>query len=954
VIIDGFSYQLPDIDPEETAEWMDSFDAVVEAGGRPRAQFLLMKLLEQARANQVGFPSTVSSPYINSIPARSEPWFPGDEDLERKIRRYIRWNAAVMVTRANTRDPGIGGHLSTFASSASLYEVGFNHFFRGKANGTAGDQVFFQGHASPGIYARAYVEGRLEDAALDNYRFEVGGKGLSSYPHPRLMPDWWEFPTVSMGLGPLTAIYQARFNRYLVHRELADTTQSRVWSFVGDGEFDEPETRAALGLAARERLDNLTFVVNCNLQRLDGPVRGNGKIIQELEALLRGCGWNVIKVIWGRRWDELLARDVDGVLLHKMNTTLDGDSQTLATESGAYIREHFFGPDPRLRKLVEHLSDAELQTLPRGGHDYRKLYAAYKAATEHIGAPTAILAKTIKGWTLGPEIESRNATHQIKKMTKDQLRVLRDRLHLHEEIPDDALDADAPPYYRPPVGSPVHEYLTARSRALGGHLPNRVVRGRGLLGLPAPEPATFAEFALGSRGQPVSTTMAFARLLRNLLRDPGIGKYVVPIVPDEGRTFGLDALFAEVKIYAPEGQLYTAVDAGLLLSYSEDRTGQILEEGITEAGAMASFQAAGTSYATWSMPMLPIYLFYSMFGFQRVGDLIWQAADARARGFLMGCTAGRTTMNGEGLQHEDGHSLLLASVVPTVHAYDPAFAYEMAAIVERGIDHMFGPQAEDCIYYLTLYNENYPMPALPVPQGDEALQAEAAASLREGILRGIYRYAGPAGAAGEAWGEAADEASGETEGEARGETAGEAQGETEGEARGEAQAAGRPATILFSGPAWRAAMQARELLASDWGVAAEAWSVTSYKALREDGLEVERWNRLHPESGPRVPYITRVLEDARGPIVAVTDYLKAVPDQVARFVRVPFTVLGTDGFGRSDTRAALRRHFEVDAAHIVVAVLAELAAAGEGKPDEVAAAIEKYGIDPEAIDPRDA
>jgi pyruvate dehydrogenase E1 component len=954
VIIDGFSYQLPDIDPEETAEWMDSFDAVVEAGGRPRAQFLLMKLLEQARANQVGFPSTVSSPYINSIPARSEPWFPGDEDLERKIRRYIRWNAAVMVTRANTRDPGIGGHLSTFASSASLYEVGFNHFFRGKANGTAGDQVFFQGHASPGIYARAYVEGRLEDAALDNYRFEVGGKGLSSYPHPRLMPDWWEFPTVSMGLGPLTAIYQARFNRYLVHRELADTTQSRVWSFVGDGEFDEPETRAALGLAARERLDNLTFVVNCNLQRLDGPVRGNGKIIQELEALLRGCGWNVIKVIWGRRWDELLARDVDGVLLHKMNTTLDGDSQTLATESGAYIREHFFGPDPRLRKLVEHLSDAELQTLPRGGHDYRKLYAAYKAATEHIGAPTAILAKTIKGWTLGPEIESRNATHQIKKMTKDQLRVLRDRLHLHEEIPDDALDADAPPYYRPPVGSPVHEYLTARSRALGGHLPNRVVRGRGLLGLPAPEPATFAEFALGSRGQPVSTTMAFARLLRNLLRDPGIGKYVVPIVPDEGRTFGLDALFAEVKIYAPEGQLYTAVDAGLLLSYSEDRTGQILEEGITEAGAMASFQAAGTSYATWSMPMLPIYLFYSMFGFQRVGDLIWQAADARARGFLMGCTAGRTTMNGEGLQHEDGHSLLLASVVPTVHAYDPAFAYEMAAIVERGIDHMFGPQAEDCIYYLTLYNENYPMPALPVPQGDEALQAEAAASLREGILRGIYRYAGPAGAAGEAWGEAADEASGETEGEARGETAGEAQGETEGEARGEAQAAGRPATILFSGPAWRAAMQARELLASDWGVAAEAWSVTSYKALREDGLEVERWNRLHPESGPRVPYITRVLEDARGPIVAVTDYLKAVPDQVARFVRVPFTVLGTDGFGRSDTRVALRRHFEVDAAHIVVAVLAELAAAGEGKPDEVAAAIEKYGIDPEAIDPRDA
>ena len=563
--------------------------------------------------------------------------------------------------------------------------------------------------------------------------------------------------------------------------------------------------------------------------------------------------------------------------------------------------------------------------MPRGGHDYRKLYAAYKAATEQVGAPTAILAKTIKGWTLGPEIEARNATHQIKKMTKDQLRVLRDRLHLHEEIPDEALDAEEPPYYRPPAGSPVHEYLTARSRALGGHLPNRVVRGRGLIGLPAPGPAAFAEFALGSRGQAVSTTMAFARLLRNLLRDPGIGKYIVPIVPDEGRTFGLAALFAEVKIYAPEGQLYTAVDAGLLLSYSEDRTGQILEEGITEAGAMASFQAAGTSYATWSTPMLPIYLFYSMFGFQRVGDLIWQAADARARGFLIGCTAGRTTMNGEGLQHEDGHSLLLASAVPTVHAYDPAFAYELATIVERGIDHMFGPEAEDCIYYLTLYNENYPMPALPVPEGDDAVQAAAAAGIREGILRGIYRYAEPGGTA-----------------------AGSAAGGDGG------RAAGRSATILFSGPTWQAAMQARELLASDWGVSAEAWSVTSYKALREDGLEVERWNRLHPASAPRVPYVTRALETARGPIVAVTDFLKAVPDQVARFVGAPLTVLGTDGFGRSDTRAALRRHFEVDAAHIVVAVLAELAAAGEGRPSEVASAIEKYGVDPEAPDPRSA
>ena len=947
MIIDGFSHQVPDIDPQETSEWLDSFDAVVETEGRPRAQFLLMKLLERARESQVGFPATVSTPYVNSIPAAAEPWFPGDEDLERRIRRCIRWNAAVMVTRANMRDSGIGGHLSTYASAASLYEVGFNHFFRGKDNGTPGDQVYFQGHASPGIYARAYVEGRIGDKNLDNFRFEVGGHGLSSYPHPRLMPDLWEFPTVSMGLGPLSAIYQARFNRYLLNRELADTSESRVWCFVGDGEFDEPETRAALSLAARERLDNLTFVVSCNLQRLDGPVRGNGKIIQELEALLRGCGWNVIKVIWGRRWDELLARDVDGVLVNKMNTTLDGDFQTLATESGSYIREHFFGPDPRLRKLVEHLSDAELQTLPRGGHDYRKLYAAYKAATEQVGAPTAILAKTVKGWTLGPEIEARNATHQIKKMTKEQLRVLRARLSLQDEIPDAALDTEEPPYYRPPVGSPVQEYLKSRGRALGGHLPHRMVRGKGLTGLPAPLPVAFAEFTLGSRGQPVSTTMAFARLLRNLLRDPGIGKYVVPIVPDEGRTFGLDALFTEMKIYSPDGQLYTPVDAGLLLSYAEDSSGQILEEGITEAGAMASFQAAGTAYATWSTPMLPIYLFYSMFGFQRIGDMIWQAADARARGFLMGCTAGRTTMSGEGLQHEDGQSHLLASVVPTVRAYDPAFAYEMATIVEHGIELMYGPKPEDCIYYLTLYNENYPMPAMPLPEGDEAVQTEAVAALKDKILRGIYRFAGPA---------EADTRPAESLGEAKTDPkADKAKGresDAPGQATEPARGPSRSATILFSGPAWQAAMQAREMLASEWDVSAEAWSVTSYKALREDGLEVERWNRLHPGSAPRVPYVTRALADAAGPIVAVTDFLKAVPDQIARFVEAPFIPLGTDGFGRSDTRAALRRHFEVDAAHIVVAVLAELAATGEGKPSEVTAAIEKYGLDVEAPDPR--
>jgi pyruvate dehydrogenase E1 component len=923
VIFDGFSHQVPDIDPQETAEWLDSFDSLIHERGRDRARFLLMKLLERARAAQIGFPATVSTPYVNTIPADQEPWFPGDEHLERRIRAYIRWNAAVMVTRANSKDPGIGGHLSTFASTASLYEVGFNHFFRGKANGLPGDQVYFQGHGSPGIYARAFVEGRLSDEQLDNFRFEVAGNGLSSYPHPRLMPDFWEYPTVSMGLGPLSAIYQARFNRYLHHREIVDTSASRVWAFVGDGEMDEPESVAGLRLAARERLDNLCFVVCCNLQRLDGPVRGNGKIIQELEALYRGSGWNVIKVIWGRKWDELLARDVDGVLVNKMNTTLDGDFQNFATQSGAYIREHFFGPDPRLRKMVEHLSDVELQQLPRGGHDYRKLYAAYKMATEQSGAPTVILAKTIKGWTLGPEIESRNATHQIKKMTRDQLRTLRDTLYLQEEIPDEALDAEHPPYYRPPAGSPEREYLEARLAALGGSVPSRVVRGRGRTGLVGPAAGVYAEFLDGSRGQAVSTTMAFARLLRSLLRDPGIGRHIVPIIPDEGRTFGLDALFSEVKIYASEGQHYTPVDAGLVLNYAEDRSGQILEEGITEAGGMASFQAAGTAYANWSMPMLPIYLFYSMFGFQRVGDLIWQSADARARGFLLGCTAGRTTMNGEGLQHEDGQSHLLASVVPNVRAYDPAFAYEMAFVIEDGIRHLIGPDAEDCIYYMTLYNENYPMPALPADEGERE-------RIRDGVLRGLYRFAAAPNLAGPGAGGGAGAGGRRKRG---GDTA-------------------RRATILFSGTSWQAAMAAQEMLAVEWNVAADCWSATSYKSLREDALEVERWNRLHPGSAPREAFVTRALADAPGPVVAVTDYLKAVPDQISRFVPGRFVPLGTDGFGRSDTREALRRHFEVDAGHIVVAVLAALAEAGAVKEDEVSSAITRYGIEAEAPDPR--
>ncbi|MBV9665299.1 MAG: pyruvate dehydrogenase (acetyl-transferring), homodimeric type [Actinobacteria bacterium] len=893
MIFDGFSHQLPDTDPEETAEWVDGFQALVEAHGKPRASFLLMKLLERARALAVGFPATVSTPYINTIPPEEEPWFPGDEYTERRIRAYIRWNAAVMVTRANTVSEGIGGHLSTYASSASLYEVGFNHFFRGKDDGNYGDQIYFQGHAAPGIYARAFLEGRLNEDQLDHFRMETGGNGLSSYPHPRLMSNFWEFPTVSMGLGPISAIYQARFNRYLLNRRIADTSQAKVWCYVGDGETDEPETLGALSLAARERLDNLIFVVNCNLQRLDGPVRGNGKIIQELEAVFRGAGWNVIKVIWGSKWDELLARDVDGVLLNKMNTTVDGEFQKYAVESGAYIRDHFFGPDPRLRKMVEHLSDEELQALPRGGHDYRKLYAAYKAAVETEGVPTVILAKTVKGWTLGPEIEARNATHQIKKMTKAQLLTLRDRLYLQDQIPEDSLNAKMPPYYRPPEGSPEHEYLMQRRRVLDGSVPKRTVKYETL---PDPDDKAFVEFVGGSGKQAVSTTMAVARMVRNLMRDKKIGNRIVPIIPDEARTFGMDALFKEFEIYAPFGQLYEPVDAALLLSYKEDKDGQVLEEGITEAGSMCSFTAAGTAYGAWGQPMIPFYIFYSMFGFQRTGDLIWAAGDARARGFLLGATAGRTTLNGEGLQHEDGHSHVLASTVPNLLAYDPAFAYEVAVIIKDGVRRMYGeqtpPEERDRFYYLTLYNENYVQPAMPD-------------GVEEGIIRGIYRYAtAPEGPS-------------------------------------------RRATILFSGPAWLAATDAQQMLADDWDVGVELWSATSYKSLREDALNVERWNRLHPSQAPRVPYVTEQLNNAEGPFVAVTDFMKVVPDQISRWVPGDLTPLGTDGYGRSDTREALRRHFEVDAAHIVVAVLQAL-----GKADEVADAIARYQIDPEAPDPR--
>ncbi len=896
MIIDGFSHQLFDADPEETREWLDSLDQIIDEAGGSRARFLMARLIERARSRNVGVPASVSTPYINTIPPEEEAWFPGDEDLERRIRRIIRWNAAVMVVRANKAADGIGGHLSTFASSATLYEVGFNHFFRGKADGNPGDHIYIQGHAAPGIYSRAFLEHRLEEAQLARFRREIGGGGLSSYPHPRLMPDFWEYPTVSMGLGPINSIYQARFNRYLHHRRLDDTAASRVWCFLGDGEVDEPETLGSISLAAREGLDNLIWVVNCNLQRLDGPVRGNGKIIQELEAFFRGAGWHVIKVIWGANWDPVLARDAEGVLVQKMNTTVDGEYQRFKAENGAFVREHFFGPDPRLRRLVAHLTDDQVWALRRGGLDYRKMYAAYRAAVELKGAPVVILAKTVKGWTLGPDVEGRNATHQIKKLSNDQLRALRDRLELQAEIPDEALgDGREPPFYRPPLDSPEVQYLLARRRALGGPLPSRPVGLRRPLPLPGHEP--FAEFDGGSGVQEVSTTMAFTRLLRNLARHEGFGPRVVPIIPDEGRTFGMDALFKELRIYASGGQLYEPVDHHLLLSYKEARDGQILEEGITEAGAMSSWIAAATSYASRGVPMVPFFTFYSMFGFQRVGDLAWLAGDARARGFLLGATAGRTTLLGEGLQHQDGQSQLLASTIPVCRAYDPAFAYETAAIVEHGLQQMYGPAGEDVFYYLTLYNENFAMP--PKPPGVD-----------DGIIAGLYRWAPPP------------------------------------------QGAALRAAVLFSGPAHRAARQAQADLAAHYGVGVELWSATSYKAMREEALEVERWNRLHPQEAPRVPFVTRSLAEVGGPVVAVTDYMKMVPDQVARWVPGTFVPLGTDGYGRSDTREALRRFFEVDAGHVVVAVLGALAAEGKVPAAQVADAIARYQIDPELADPR--
>jgi pyruvate dehydrogenase E1 component len=892
IITDGLPAQYPDIDETETREWLESFDAVVEEHGRSRGRFLLLKVLERARQRNIGIPSLTTTDYINTIPPEREPRFPGDEDLERRIRRYIRWNAAVMVHRTNV-ERGTGGHIGSYASSASLYEVGFNHFFRGKDAPGGGDQIYFQGHASPGIYARAFLEGRLDEGQLDRFRSEVEPGGISSYPHPRLMPDFWEFPTVSMGLGPLNAIYQARFNRYLHNRGFKDTSDQHVWFFGGDGETAEPETLGALAVATREGLDNLTFVINCNLQQLDGPVRGNGKIIQELEGVFRGAGWNVIKVVWGREWDDLLDRDVDGVLVNRMNEVPDGQMQTYTIKPGDFIRDDFFGTDPRLRKLVDHLSDDEIERLSRGGHDYRKVHAAFQAAVQTNGAPTVILAQTIKGWTLGPDFEARNAVHQMKKLSSKALKSFRDRLHL--DVSDDELEGDLPPYAHPGEDSEEISYLKERRHDLGGFVPERRVS----FTVPnLPEKDAFQALKEGSGKQEVATTMALVRVFKDLLRTKGFGERIVPIIPDEARTFGMDSWFPTAKIYDRLGQTYEPVDQDLLLTYKQAKDGQIIHEGITEAGAMGTFHAAGTSYATHGEPMIPLYIFYSMFGFQRTADLIWSAGDQRSRGFLIGATAGGTTLNGEGLQHQDRHSLLMAQSNPAVEAYDPSFAYELAVLVEDGLRRMYGEEAfggddtpgEDVIYYLTVYNEPVVQPPMPDHVDDQQ------------IIDGLYRFK-------------------------------------------EAEGGSHEAHILASGTIINEALRAQQLLAEDWDVAADAWSAPGWNRLLRDGVAVESWNRTNPEDEPRVPMVTRILEGTEGPYVAVSDWMRATPFQIADWIPGRFAVLGTDGFGRSDTREALRRYHRIDAHSIVYCVLAELVNLERLDAKVLTEAIERYDLD---------
>ena len=876
----------------ETREWIDSLDYVLETSGAERAGRLLQKLESHASRSGYKMPFTATTPYENTIPAEDQPPFPGSQEIERRIKSIVRWNALAMVMRANKKSDGVGGHISTYASAATLLEIGFNHFFRARTEDGDRDIVYFQGHASPGIYARAFLEGRISQQQLENFRRELAeGGGLSSYPHPWLMPNFWEYPTVSMGLGPIQAIYKARFNRYLENRGLKKSTQGKVWAFLGDGETDEPESLGAITLASREKLDNLIFVVNCNLQRLDGPVRGNGKIIQELEAAFRGAGWNVIKVIWGGDWDPLLEKDRDGLLVKRMGEITDGQYQKYFVESGAYFRQNFFGTDPRLLKMVEHLSDEQLARMRLGGHDPLKVYAAYKAAVDHTGSPTVILAKTIKGYGLGESGEGKNITHQQKKINDEELQIFRSRFGI--PIADEELH-DAP-FYRPADDSMEIQYLQARRKELGGYMPERHAAAPALEPLPH---EIFDEFYKGTEGRKVSTTMVFVRMLSKLLRDKQVGKLIVPIIPDEARTFGMEAMFRQVGIYSSVGQLYEPVDMDTLLYYKEAKDGQILEEGITEAGAMSEFMAAGTAYSTHGVNTIPFFIYYSMFGLQRVGDLVWAAGDMRTRGFLLGGTAGRTTLNGEGLQHQDGHSHLLAYPVPNLVAYDPAFAFELAVIIQDGIRRMYINQ-EPIFYYLTVMNEPWEMPAMPE-------------GVTEGILRGLYRFKKSA----------------------------------KKDAKLRAQLLGSGAMMLH-------VLEAQKILEEKYGVAADVWSVTSYKELYKDGNEVERWNMLHPGEKPRVAYTTKVLSEAGkdSVVVAASDYVKALPESISRWVPGRLVSLGTDGFGRSESREALRDFFEVDAKFIVLATLSALAQEGKLKPDVVKNAIKELGINAEKPSP---
>ena len=878
---------IPDIDNQETQEWLDALNAVIETEGVERAHFLIESMIDQARRSGANLPYKATTAYVNTIPTHLQQRHPGNPDMERRIRALIRWNAIMTVLRANEKSPGVGGHIASFQSAATLYDVGFNHFFRAANDKFQGDLVYFQGHSSPGVYSRAFLEGRISEDQLSNFRMETGGKGLSSYPHPWLMPDFWQFPTVSMGLGPIMGIYQARFLKYLHDRGIADTSDRKVWVFCGDGEMDEPESLGAISLASREKLDNLIFVINCNLQRLDGPVRGNGKIIQELESDFRGSGWNVIKVIWGSYWDPLIAMDKTGLLKKRMEECVDGEYQNFKAKGGAYTREHFFGKYPELKEMVAAMSDQDIWRLNRGGHDPHKVYAAYAAATSHKGQPSVVLAKTVKGYGMGDAGEGQNITHQQKSMDIDSLKAFRDRFDL--QITDEEVEKLS--FHKPAPDSPEIKYMMERREALGGYLPQRKRKGNPLK---TPPLSAFENMLTATGEREISTTMAFVRILSTLVRDKELGKYIVPIVPDEARTFGMEGMFRQLGIYSSVGQLYEPQDSDQVMFYKEQQDGQILEEGINEAGSFSSWVAAATSYTVNGIQMIPFYIFYSMFGFQRIGDLAWAAGDSRARGFLLGATAGRTTLNGEGLQHEDGHSQLMAAMIPNCVSYDPTFAYELAVIMQDGLKRMVENQ-EDVFYYITLMNENYSHPEMP--KGVEA-----------DIIKGMYQFSS-------------------------------------------SRAKGEKVQLMGSGVILREVIEAQKILETDYGVSADVWSVTSFNELRKDALEIDRWNRMNPDKPQKESHVEKLLKKAEGPIIASTDYMKSFAEQIAVFLPHKFVALGTDGFGRSDSRENLRHFFEVDRHYVVVATLKALSDEGKIKPSVVTDAIKKFKLDPNKPNP---